>query len=423
MAAILLSHIEQLAADFLIRRPFRQAASFRSPSNAASEVSSARSDRRLALRGHSFVSSNATSLTARAFCWLGLDSSVTDHATFSKNRSGRFRDSDLARRLFENLLQWCRHNLRSTSQVNFHNRERKRDIDDLFALQNEITSRIAVALNLTLIGAEAARPTEHADAQDYILRGRAAMSKPAARDNNSESIGLFERALALDPHSVEAQNYLALALTNRVLRGMGDSAAADIARAEELAGQALAASPHSWLAHFAKGEVLRAQHKYAEAIPEYETVLTFNRNAGRALFGLGQSKLRTGAIEETIPLLEQAIRLSPRHPSVSVYYWQIGMVHLLQSRTDEAVVWFEKARNTNPAQPAFHAWLASAYGLKGETTLAAIELAEARRLVADDRYSSIARLRADGTWGVPKIRALTEATYFAGLRKAGVPEE
>ena len=53
-----------------------------------------------------------------------------------------------------------------------------RDIGDLFALQNEITSRIAIALNLELIGAEAARPTEHPDALDYIFRGRAALLKP-----------------------------------------------------------------------------------------------------------------------------------------------------------------------------------------------------------------------------------------------------
>jgi len=50
-------------------------------------------------------------------------------------------------------------------------------------------------------------------------------------------------------------------------------------------------------------------------------------------------------------------------------------------------------------------------------------------LAADGRYSSIARLKAGGTvggpgyWGVPKVRALFEATYFAGWRKAGVPEE
>jgi adenylate cyclase len=48
-------------------------------------------------------------------------------------------------------------------------------IGDLFGLQNEITSRIAIALNLELTNREAAWPTEHPDALDYILRGRAAL--------------------------------------------------------------------------------------------------------------------------------------------------------------------------------------------------------------------------------------------------------
>ena len=82
-----------------------------------------------------------------------------------------------------------------------------------------------------------------------------------------------------------------------------------------------------------------------------------------------------------------------------------------------------KARNANPVHPQPHAWLASAYALKGQTERAAAELAEARRLNSDDRYSSIARLKAAQFWGVPKVRTLFEATYFAGLRKAGVPEE
>ena len=73
------------------------------------------------------------------------------------------------------------------------------DATDLFALQDEITIRIAVALNFELIGAEAARPTANPDALDYIFRGRSALSKPHTGDNNAEAIGLFERALALDP--------------------------------------------------------------------------------------------------------------------------------------------------------------------------------------------------------------------------------
>jgi hypothetical protein len=101
---------------------------------------------------------------------------------------------------------------------------------------------------------------------------------------------------------------------------------------------------------------------------------------------------------------------------------------VLQSRTDEAILWFEKARSTHPGLAPLHALLASAYAVKGETERAAAELAEARRL-SSGRYSSIARLAAFGYagsrnyWGVPKIRALFESTYFTGLRKAGMPEE
>jgi hypothetical protein len=75
-----------------------------------------------------------------------------------------------------------------------------------------------------------------------------------------------------------------------------------------------------------------------------------------------------------------------------------------------------------PAVPVLHSRLAAAYALRGESERAAAELAEARRLNSDDRYSSIARLKASGYFGVPKIRALYEATYFVGVRKAGMPE-
>jgi TolB-like protein/Flp pilus assembly protein TadD len=297
------------------------------------------------------------------------------------------------------------------------------DTSDLFALQDEITTRIAVALNLELIGAEAARSTERPDALDYILRARAAAVKPPSRENRAERISMYERALALDPGSIEAQSWLANALAGRVLANMTDTAAADILRAEGLAGRALAASPRSPLPHYTKGQVLRAQRRYAEAIPEYETVLALDRNWVSAFFGLGQCKLITGSIEETIPLVERAIQLSPRDPELGVWYQQIGQVHLLQSRTDDAILWLEKARNYIPAHSMIHADLASAYGLNGEMERAAAELTEARRLSSDDRYSSLARLRAVRFHVAPKIRALHEATYFVGLRNAGMPDE
>jgi adenylate cyclase len=299
----------------------------------------------------------------------------------------------------------------------------ERDIGDLFALQNEITSRISLALRVELVGAEAAQPIEQPDALDYILRGRASFfGKRPARDAYAERISMFERALALDPRSVDAQSWLASALAGRVLDQLSDSPAVDITRAEELIGQALAASPRSRVAHFAKGQALRAQGQCEEAIPEYEAAIASNPSVG-IMAALGECKFFTGSIEEMIPLQERAILLSPRDPFIGNWYQRIGVAHLLQSRTEEAIAWLEKARSANPGRAPPHAYLASAYALEGETERPAAELAEARGLSGDDRYSSIARLQAVGYWGVPKIRALFDATYFAGLRKAGMPEE
>jgi TolB-like protein len=294
-------------------------------------------------------------------------------------------------------------------------------IGDLFALQNEITGRIANTLNVELITAEVVRSGEGPDAMDYMLRGRAAYWKPPSRESYAKAVGLFEHALTLDPQSPEAAAWLATVLVGQGLLN-GGSSTADIERAEALIGQALARAPGNMQAHFAKGQLLRLRLRPAEAIPEFETVIASNRNWAMAYYALGQCKGLAGAIEEVVPLTERAIRLSPRDPFIGVWYWEIGAVHLLQSRTDEAIVWFEKARSANSQLPAPHFWLASAYALKGETERAASELAEAQSL-SDGRYSSIARLTAVGYWGVPKIRALFETTYFVGLRKAGLPEE
>jgi TolB-like protein len=298
------------------------------------------------------------------------------------------------------------------------------DAGDLFAVQDEITSRIAIALDIEMVAAEAARPTAHPDALDCILRGRAATLNPTSRDSYAEAIRLFEHALALDPQSVEAPTRLASALANRALIGVTDSAAADIARAERLVDRALAASPRYAPAQLAKGNVLRAQGRSEEAIPEYEKVLAIDRNAVAVLDALADCKLLTGSIDEVIPLEEQAIRLSPRDPGIGWWYLRIGHVHLLQSRPAEAIPWLDTARRAVPELPFVHALLASAFGLKGETERAAAQLAEAQRLTGDGHFLSVARLKAFGSLrGYYRATNIDfEGTYFAGLRKAGMPE-
>jgi adenylate cyclase len=231
---------------------------------------------------------------------------------------------------------------------------------------------------------------------------------------------LFEQALMLDPRSVEVQSRLASALVGRVLDEMSASSVDDIAHAEGLIGQALAASPLSPIAHFAKGQLLRARGRCDEAISEYETALASNRNWASAIANIGRCKIYVGPIEEASLLEEQAIRLSPLDPQIGVWYFRIGQAHLVQSRIDEAIVWFEKARSANPTLAFVHR-----YALKGDTERAAAEIAEARRLSGNGSPSSITQAKASSAadFAAPAIRALLETTYLAGLRKAGVPEE
>ena len=94
------------------------------------------------------------------------------------------------------------------------------DTSDLFALQDEITSRIANTLGVELIAAEVARPTENPDALEYILRGRAACNKPRSRESTAEAIGWFEHALELDPDSPETQIRFADVFVGRALHAM-----------------------------------------------------------------------------------------------------------------------------------------------------------------------------------------------------------
>jgi TolB-like protein/Tfp pilus assembly protein PilF len=297
------------------------------------------------------------------------------------------------------------------------------DAGDPFSVQNEITSRIAVALNAELVGVEAVRPTERPDALNYLMRGRAAMWKSPTPESYAEAVGFFERALALEPASVEAQSLLAGTLSARAIFKFTDSAAVDIARADALLRQALAASPLSPIVHYAKGQLLYAQHRCDEAIPEFETAIAFSRNSAWAIVYLGCCKFWTGSVEEAIPLLEQAVRLSPRDPQIGYLTVRLGLVHLLLSRTDEATIWLRKARTTAPALPFVHLFLASAYGLKGETERAGAELVEVNRLRGPGHVSSIAELKTNLGHGPPKVDALFESTLFAGLRKAGLPEE
>ena len=294
---------------------------------------------------------------------------------------------------------------------------------NLVGVQDETTKRTAVSLYQALIGADASRQAEYPDPLECVLRGRAATMKPRERVGYAQAIDMYEQALALDPQFAEAKGWLADNLACRVLDELADTAAVDIARAEGLAEQAVAASPRTAFSHVAKGQVLLAQGRYNEAIVEFEIASAINPGFPHLYGCLSDCKFWTGSIEQAIPLAKQAIRIHERDYSVVAWYLSIGRVHLLESRSEEAIVWLEKARSANPQLPIVHAWLAAACASNGDIERAAAELGQARSLSRDGRYSSITRLKAAGHFGVPKVQVLVENTFLAGLRKAGIPED
>jgi predicted Zn-dependent protease len=116
--------------------------------------------------------------------------------------------------------------------------------------------------------------------------------------------------------------------------------------------------------------------------------------------------------------------LSPLDPNIAIKLARIGFVYLLKSQIKEAIEWLEKARNSNPNISFLRAYLASAYALNGEPQRAAAELEQRQKM--SQPLQSIARMRTRRETVLrasPKLIALEEETFYAGLRKARLPEE
>ncbi|HJU17692.1 MAG TPA: winged helix-turn-helix domain-containing protein [Stellaceae bacterium] len=296
---------------------------------------------------------------------------------------------------------------------------------DLFTVEDEVTRRIAITLNLKMIAAAAGRSAAHPSASDYVLRGRAAMLGPFTRENLTAAIADFEHALALDPSYAGAKSMLASTLVARAMNFHPRGFRGDIVRATRLADEGLAAAPQSPEALIAKGQVLRWEGRYRAALRAYQTAFALDDNNVIALALIGQCRLIVGPLDDAIPTLKRAISLSPRNPIVGHWYAWIGWAYLLQGRADEAVDWLERANDALPGNAHYHSLLASAYGLAGEGRRAAAELAEAHRLYHDGTRWSVAHFRSRGgeSYLAPEIRTLFDANVIRGWRQAGLPEQ
>jgi len=285
-----------------------------------------------------------------------------------------------------------------------------RALEDIFAVQDDVTEKIVRALEVKLIGGAAAlQAREHShdpEAYDCVLRGRE-QYRLFSTDSNAAARELYERAIALDPDYAEP--YAGLAETYVQEWFMGAEPTLD--RAFELAQQATARDPNLPLVQEALSTVHLFKKQHAESIATAQRWIDLEPSNADAYATLAGAMHFSGDNEEVIALVEKAMRLNPFYPFYYPHY--IGLANMAMRRFDEAVVALKRAVVRNPEALWPHVFLAACYGHLGETTQAGAQLAEVRRINPEFSISSLLRL-------LPYKSRADVDLLIDGLRKAGL---
>jgi TolB-like protein len=293
-------------------------------------------------------------------------------------------------------------------------------IADLFDMQDEIVSSLANTLEAQLIAVEARRAKRsiHPDAMDLCFQGWELRNKGSSPEHVAQARGYFERALVLDPCSIDALVGSAGVDVRSFANSFGDDWTARITAAETAATKALSLAPNHARAHYILGLIYAFTNRVAGGIAECERALALDRNLVSAHAAIGMAKYMIGRGTETEAHVREALRLSPRDPSAYMWSSYAGTAKLWQGADAEAVAWYRRSVEANRNYPLAHFYLAVALAYIGE-------LDEARAAVQAGLTIhpnfTINRYRASAACDHPAYLAGRERTY-AGMRLAGVPE-
>jgi adenylate cyclase len=296
---------------------------------------------------------------------------------------------------------------------------------NLGKLQFEVVARLANSLGWELMMAEVLRDERerpgNPDARDLTMRGFATIwnFNGANKATWNDSIAMFERALALDPHNARAMTGLATALFVRPYAGWSDDPAADVARAEKTAEDALALRPDDSDAHMVKSYLFETKSQTRAALAEAETAVGDDPNNARAIAQAGYLGSYFGHSEDGVAAVETALRLSPHDPTAPVMQVHLCYLHNNLAQWEQAIEWCEKALANNVKERGNAlAALAVANAWAGHDKEAKDAVAELRKVDPAFTVKTVAGWHPSDD---PTFKAQF-ARYLEGLRKAGVPE-
>ena len=290
-----------------------------------------------------------------------------------------------------------------------------RGLKDLFALQNEITMKILMALQVKLVEGEQAlvraRGTNNFEAYEKFLQATE-QHYLFTREAGVRARQLCEEAIALDPQYAAAYGLLSVALLAEVRHRWTRSPPETMRQALEMAQKALALDPTTLIGQLAMGQIHMLKREHDEAIAWGERAVSTYPNADNAHAFLAWFLTMAGRPEEAVPLLKKAIRRNPMPPGW--YFVILGASYRLIGRFDEAISELKKAVAYSPNELMAHVTLAGAYAEAGRLEEARAEAAEVLRI--SPTFSIENQARVTPYKNQDHSNRLVEALRKAGLK-------
>jgi TolB-like protein/tetratricopeptide (TPR) repeat protein len=292
-------------------------------------------------------------------------------------------------------------------------------LEDVFDLQDQVTTNVVGAIAPTLERAEIERakrkPTESLDAHDYFLRGMASVHQWTS-EANDEALRKFRKAIELDPDFASAYGMAAWCYTWRAINRWTIDRAQETAETTRLARRAVDLGTDDAVALCMGGYALAfVTHDLDHGAELIDRALSMNPNLAWAWHSSGWLRAFLGEPEVAIKHLEHGMRLSPLDPFVFRAYAGLACAHLLAGRYEGAASWADKALHRRPNLLVATRECAVSNALAGQFRKAQNAMAQLRE------YDPGLRISNFTDW-IPLRRPQDIATYEEGLRKAGLPE-
>ncbi len=290
-----------------------------------------------------------------------------------------------------------------------------RDLADIFAVQDEITEAVTIAIAPAIAEAEMQRamrkPPQNLDAWAACQRGWWHVGK-ANKDDNALAEKYFQRAIDLDPDFAAGYYGLAGAYMQSASQFQIRSLAETLATAEPLARRAVALDSADAQARSILAAVLQYRGDPEGKRVEAERALAMSPNLAQAHGMLGDALIWCGRPRDGVASLETCIRLDPRGPQLALRLMQMAFGLYFCREYAAAVDIATRTIRSYPEFPNTYRWLAAALGQLGRTDEARQALAKHIALApaAVDVY-----LRHRAAW----VRPEDHAHMLEGLRKAG----